>query len=205
MEMIEHQRSKKTFFFKFSFTRVVRKVLGLCRYLKNYFMLYNKRSISLKIRPSLKIYGKIGIKNTYTWRYWSPRQSMWRFSGHFECFLKPGDKKTIVQKLAIWLSNIATTCMMPRHHLYNMFTKFHGLSTVNNFAKANRSVCVDQNFGKKLDVAATDKAAHFYQTLLMPKLAQKSNHNFLQLVEQNPGYVRSLIFRFFETFLSGNR
>ena len=46
----------------------------------------------------------------------------------------------------------------------SMFTKFHGLSTVNNFAKANRSVCVDQNVGKKLDVTATDEAALFYHT-----------------------------------------
>ena len=40
-----------------------------------------------------------------------------------------------------------------------MFAKFHGLSTVINFAKANRSVCVDKNVGKKLDVAASDEAA----------------------------------------------
>ena len=42
-----------------------------------------------------------------------------------------------------------------------MFAKFHGLSTIINFAKANRSVCVDQNVGKKLDVAASDEAVLF--------------------------------------------
>ena len=45
-----------------------------------------------------------------------------------------------------------------------MFAKFHGLSTVTNFAKANRSVCVDQNVGKKRNVAASDEAALFYHT-----------------------------------------
>ena len=50
-------------------------------------------------------------------------------------------------------------------HLFNVFAKFHGLSTVINFAKANRSVCVDQNVGKKLDVAASDEAALFYHTV----------------------------------------
>ena len=77
------------------------------------------------------------------------------------CFLKPGDKKKIAHKLPIWLLNIATPCMVSRHHLFNMFAKFYGLSTVNNFAKANRSVCVDQNVGKKLDVTAADEAALF--------------------------------------------
>ena len=28
--------------------------------------------------------GKLESKPTYTWRYWSPRQPMWRFSEHFE-------------------------------------------------------------------------------------------------------------------------
>ena len=42
-----------------------------------------------------------------------------------------------------------------------MFAKFNGLSTVINFAKGNRSVCFDQNVGKKLDVAASDEAALF--------------------------------------------
>ena len=77
------------------------------------------------------------------------------------CCLNPGDKKTIAHKLAIWLLNTATICMVSRHYLFNMFAKFHGLSTVINFAKANRSVCVDQNVGKKLDVAASDEAALF--------------------------------------------
>ena len=35
--------------------------------------------------------------------------------------------------------------MVSRHHFFNIFAKFHGLSTVINFAKANKSVCVDQN------------------------------------------------------------
>ena len=54
--------------------------------------------------------------------------------------------------------------MVSRHHVLNMFAKFHGLSMVINFAKANRSVCVDQNVGKKLDVAA----ALFYHTMFPP-------------------------------------
>ena len=78
------------------------------------------------------------------------------------CCLKPGDKKTIAHKLAIWLLNTATICMVSCHHLFNVFAKFHGFSTVINFAKANRSVCVDQNVGKKLDVAASDEAALFF-------------------------------------------
>ena len=83
------------------------------------------------------------------------------------CFLKPGDKKTIAHKLAIWLLDTATTFMVSRHHLFNMFAKFHGLSMDNNFAKAKRSVCVDQNVEKKLDVAATDEAALFYHTVFL--------------------------------------
>ena len=39
--------------------------------------------------------------------------------------------------------------------------KFSGLSTINNFAKANGNVCVNQSVGKKLDVVTTDKAAFF--------------------------------------------
>ena len=84
------------------------------------------------------------------------------------CFLKPEDKKTNAHKLAIWLLNTATTCMASRHHLFDMFAKFHSLSTVNNFAKAYRRVCVDQNVGKKLDVAATDEAAPFNHTVFLP-------------------------------------
>ena len=95
--------------------------------------------------------------------------------------------------------------MVSRHHLFNMFTKFHGLWTVNNFAKANKSVCVDQNVGKKLDVAATDEAALFVIQCSCRKRVHKSNQNFLLLVEQNRECARSLIFRFFEKFLSGNR
>ena len=80
-----------------------------------------------------------------------------------------------------------------------MFAKFHGLSTVINFAKANRSVCIDHNVcKKKLDVAASDEAALFYHTVFL-------SQNFSLLVEQNPGYATSLIFRFFEKFWSGNR
>ena len=60
----------------------------------------------------------------------------------------------IANKLAIWLLNTATICMVSCHNLFNMFAKFHGLSTVINFAKANRSVCVDQNVGKKHNVAS---------------------------------------------------
>ena len=84
------------------------------------------------------------------------------------CFLKPGDKKTIAHKLAIWLLNTATICTVSRHHLFNMFAKFHRLSTVINFSKANRSVCVDRNIGKKLDVAASDEAALIYHTVFLP-------------------------------------
>ena len=86
----------------------------------------------------------------------------------FLCFLKPGDKKTIAHRLAIWLLNTATICMVSRHHLLNIFAKFHGLSTVINFAKANRSVCVDQNVGKKVDVTASDEAALFYHSVFLP-------------------------------------
>ena len=52
--------------------------------------------------------------------------------------------------------------MVSRHYLLNIFAKFHGLSTVINFAKANRSVCVNQNVGKKLDVTASDEAVLFF-------------------------------------------
>ena len=58
--------------------------------------------------------------------------------------------------------------MVSRHYLFNMFPKFHGLSTVINLAIDNRSVCVDQNVGKKLDVAASDEAALFYHTVFLP-------------------------------------
>ena len=68
---------------------------------------------------------------------------------------------SIAHKLAIWLLNAATTCMESQHHLFNMFTKFPGLLTVHNFAKANVNVCVSQKVGKKLDVVATDEAAFF--------------------------------------------
>ena len=83
---------------------------------------------------------KLESKPTYPWRYWSPRQPMWRFS-------ERGDKETIAYKLVIWLLNTTTTYMVSRHYMVNMFAKFPGLSTVNNFAKANRSVCVDQSVG----------------------------------------------------------
>ena len=83
------------------------------------------------------------------------------------CFLKPGDKKTIAHKLAIWLLNTATICMVSRHYLFTMLAKFNGLSTVINFAKA-KSVGVDQNVGKKLDVDASDEAALFYHTVFLP-------------------------------------
>ena len=84
------------------------------------------------------------------------------------CFLKPGDKKTIAHKLVIWLLNTATICMVSGYYLFNMLAKFNGLSTVINFAKAKRSVCVDQKVGKKLDVDASDEAALFYHTVFLP-------------------------------------
>ena len=77
-------------------------------------------------------------------------------------FLKAVEKQAIAHKLATWLLNITTTCMVSQHHLFKMFAKFPGLPTVNNFAKANGSVCVDLSVGKKFDVVATDEAALFF-------------------------------------------
>ena len=61
--------------------------------------------------------------------------------------------------------DIATTCMVSRYHLFNVFAEVSDLSTANNFAKAKASVCVDQSVGKKFDVVATDDAMLFYQPL----------------------------------------
>ena len=54
-----------------------------------------------------------------------------------------------------------------------MLAQFPGLLMINNFAKANTILCVDQNGGKKFEVVITDEAALFLSNTVHAEMSSQ--------------------------------